>query len=175
MIKFKPIPKARIILYSILAPIIILTHCSCSSFGRNRLYMDSYIADIDTPGYKNTKQDLELFNSFGNEQIVQYEPVTKWSRPIYIKETKTLEGKKEKIGQALVALDYCTITIEEGLNEYEYYLVLIHEYLHCLGYDHVDDPNDIMYYELTDPSIDNIKKYAKEIEERRKKWMNSKN
>lgn len=138
--------------------------------GRNFHFVDSYIAEIDTPHYgtKTTKDMLDQFNKLGNNKAVSYVPKNVTSRPIYIKELEVIEGKESVVGQALPLWDRCEITLEKGLDYKTYYQVLLHEYLHCLGYTHSWDQNDLMYYSVNYADETNIIKYAKEIEERNK-------
>jgi hypothetical protein len=139
--------------------------------GRNFFFVDSYIAEIDTPHYGNstTKQMLEHFNQHGNGKAVQWAAKdTILSRAIYIRESENIQGKESVVGQALPLWTSCDIIIEKGLDLETYYNVLLHEYLHCLGYTHSRDQNDLMYYSVSYCPEENIIKYAKEIEERNK-------
>jgi len=174
--KYIPNLRLRVKIYTFLALVLLLAHCSCTSIKKNRLYVDSYILSINTPYYGDkTRKNLDTFNFMGEGEAVQFGEVTPKSRPITIEEVSSFPNRPETVGMAYVSLDFCSITIKTGLTEYEYFLVLIHEYLHCLGYNHVEDPDDIMYYSLTYPTSSNIKKYAQEIKERRSIWMSSKN
>lgn len=138
--------------------------------GRNFRFVDSYIAEINTPYYgnKTTKEMLDHFNALGNNKAVFYEPKTVASRPIYIGELEVIEGKENIVGLALPLWDKCEITLKKGLDHKTYYQVLLHEYLHCLGYTHSWDKNDLMYYSVNYVDETNVLKYAKEIEERNK-------
>lgn len=138
--------------------------------GRNFFFVDSYIAEIDTPYYgtNTTTQMLKHFNSYGNNKAVNFTAKSPASRPIYIKEAPTIQGKESVVGQALPLWDRCDIVIEKGLDLQTYYNVLLHEYLHCLGYTHSWNRNDLMYFSVSYCPEENIIKYAKEIEERNK-------
>jgi hypothetical protein len=139
--------------------------------GRNFFFVDSYIAEIDTPHYgnKTTIDMLEHFNQYGGGNAVRWVAKDSFlSRAIYIREASEIKGQETVIGQALPLWTKCDIVIEKGLDLTTYYNVLLHEYLHCLGYTHSRDENDLMYYSVSYCSEENIIKYAKEIEERNK-------
>ena len=71
------------------------------------------------------------------------------------------------LGVAYPGLNSCDIYMNmEELTNYKIFKnTLVHEYLHCLGYNHVDNPNDLMYYVDTDHDDSEITKWAKKIEE----------
>lgn len=149
---------------------VLLAPEAYMAVGRNFHFVDSYIAEINTPNYgnKTTKEMLDHFNALGNNKAVFYEPKTVASRPIYIRELEVIGGKESIVGQALPLWDKCEITLKKGLDYETYYQVLLHEYLHCLGYTHSLDKNDLMYYSVNYADETNVLKYAKEIEERNK-------
>lgn len=139
--------------------------------GKELFFVDSYIAEIDTPHYgnKTTRDMLQHFNEYGGGKAVQWQAKdTILSRAIYIKEAEEIPGQESVIGQALPLWTRCDIVIEKGLDLETYYNVLLHEYLHCLGYTHSQDKNDLMYYSVSYCPEDNIIKYAKEVEKRNK-------
>ena len=142
--------------------------------GRFMIFPGSHIELIDTPGYSNadTYYILKLFNSYANGAVL-FEPTTK-NRPIYIYEVNEFSSDFHPytIGLAYPAINKCYINIKSGLDKYTYYQVLLHEYLHCMGYQHHLNNKDLMYYAVVYASEENIKQYAKDIAKRNKKWLN---
>lgn len=139
--------------------------------GLNLFFVNSYIKEINTPSYSNelTIAMLEHFNSYGNGKVVKFKDNGKiLSRPITIREVDYIEGDRQIIGAAAPSFDSCDIVIEKNLDIETYYLVLLHEYLHCLGYMHTDDENDLMYYSTGEVKEQNIIYYAKDVEKRNK-------
>jgi HSP90 family molecular chaperone len=138
--------------------------------GRNFFFVDSYIERIDTPsyGYEITMDVLNKFNSYGNGKAVNFHKKSQTSRAIYITEVQDIPGKESVIGQALPLWDRCDIVIEKGLDQNTYYHVLLHEYLHCMGYMHSQNEQDLMYPSVTYVPESNIMQYAKEVAERNK-------
>ena len=127
----------------------------------------SYLADIDTPnlGDGRVRSGLIIFDRMSIAPIVQQQG----RRPIYIHESDMeffswLSGAKP-LGVAVNWPHRCDIYLNSDMkHDPTYYIsfVVIHEYLHCLGYEHVDNPNDLMYYRLDEDriSLDSIRGYA---------------
>lgn len=165
----------RILIYSILfSTLLMLGPIACMTIGKNFRFMDSFIVKIDTPTYGNdtTMLYLNYFNKLGNGKVLSYDSENgKYDRTIVITEVDKFASSASEytVGQAHPRWNHCLIEIKKGLDNYTYSLVLYHEYLHCLGYNHVkDDESDLMYPSLGWPSLDNLKKYAKDVAERRK-------
>lgn len=161
----------RFLVYSIVFSVALMFGpTACMTIGKNFRYMDSFVVKIDTPHYGNdsTKKYLQYFNSLGDNKAVSFDSENgKYDRTIVISELGTIPGKETTIGQAYPRWDHCHIVIEKGLDEYSYAMVLYHEYLHCLGYSHVEDPEDLMYYSLNWSSVENLRKYAQDVKKRR--------
>jgi len=121
----------------------------------------SYIQTIDTPSYgKLTELVLKDFDNMADGGIVIYKSNT---RPITIREQSILLQLlyPNAIGIANVTPTKCDIYMRPGLDAASYRETLIHEYLHCFGYTHTDDRNDLMYHvEVPVDKEDNIKYYA---------------
>ena len=85
--------------------------------------------------------------------------------------------KKTTIGLALPLPWSCDITIKKGLFYEEFRQTLYHEYLHCLGYSHTVNPNDLMFPTLGVGWVteDNILKYARDAAKHKGLWKSSKN
>lgn len=133
-----------------------------------RIIQGSYIRSIDAPtiGKERVKKILDKFNKMGYDEIVSYEG---W-RPIDIKEADKLDGAT--IGLAKVRIFDCSIQLEANslYSENMVEQVILHEYLHCLGYEHTSDPTDLMFASYNESSEDNIRKYAEDAFNRLKKW-----
>lgn len=146
---------------SVLQPIIFVTF-------RPTIIKGSYIRSINTPnlGNEKVKEILDKFNKMGYDRIVNKEG---W-RPIDIVENKDLPGSM--IGAASVGLDACRIELESKSfhNALMAEQVVIHEYLHCLGYEHTSDPQDLMFASYNRSSEDNVLKYAKDVYNRLLIW-----
>lgn len=144
--------------------------------GKASIFMDGYISSVDMPTYGNiqTMEYLEEFNRMGPD-AVNYSNEGSWlDRKIVIKEDKDLVNRSA-IGQARPGLTICTITIQPGLDYRTFRHTLFHEYLHCMGYNHVDKYNDLMYPSVSVIDESNIVQYAKDVAERIKEWKNLKN
>jgi len=146
---------------------------------------EAYISSINTPYYSNawTKQVLEEFNAMADGKAVLFAPHV-IDRPITISESEDLEVIPKflrdpnynlvTIGLAEREVMSCKITLKTNLDYATFRTTLIHEYLHCMGYDHVEgDPNDLMAPVDGNISEENIRKYAKDVA--RRIWKNSKN
>lgn len=125
-------------------------------------YQYSYVSKIRTPSYGNfhTKKVLDKFNKLGDNKAVMKDGY----RPIYIVEGDLTPGA---VGVAYRLPLYCVIVVERNMPYYIYDQVLLHEYVHCFGYGHVEDDKDLMNAYVS-PYFDekSIEKYAKEIKER---------
>lgn len=146
---------------------------------------EGYISTIHTPYYSNawTQQVLEEFNAMGDGKAVLFDQHV-IDRPITIREKDDLEmvpkflrDPEEElvtIGLAERGAYYCRITLKTGLDYATFRATLIHEYLHCMGYDHVENaPNDLMAPVDGEVSEENIRMYAKRVA--KKIWKNLKN
>jgi len=70
----------------------------------------------------------------------------------------------------------CRILLKTGMDYVSFRTTLLHEYLHCIGFDHVDKQNDLMApseNESTKIPDENIKEYANKAA--KKIWKNLKN
>lgn len=142
--------------------------------GKHFIFVDSYVASIDMPNYGNDNAllVLEEFSAMGKGKAVIFEPPsqpTSFSpvRAIHIKESKVIDGDEDIVGLALPLWNTCDIQIESGQDYETFRQVLIHEYLHCMGYSHVNNSKDVMNPSVAFPSEENIQRYAKDIEARR--------
>lgn len=136
----------------------------------------SYIARIETTTYD--KRDiiavLEEFNYMGNGNVVTFVKPENGGRPIVIKESDFNSDPLQKIlgyetlGMAIPKPQNCTIRLKKNLSLKYLDHVLIHEYLHCMGYEHVENNiNDLMapYYN-EDVDFINILNYGKDLEKK---------
>lgn len=148
---------------------------------------DSYISEITTTSYdkKWVTDVLEEFNGMAAPQeavlfekhvidrkIVVQEVLDLDMIPVFLRDPEA----PVTIGYALETELKCTIQLKTGLDYATFRRTLIHEYLHCLGYDHVNDENDLMgAVETVNSKIteENIKSYAQRVA--KKIWKNSKN
>lgn len=148
---------------------------------------DSYIAEIQTTSYNEAwvTDVLKEFNAMAApKQAVLFEKNV-IDRKIVIQEVLDLDmvpfflrapDAPITIGYAMETELKCTILLKTGLDYATFRRTLIHEYLHCMGYDHVDNEHDLMgAVETVNSNIteENIKSYAKKVAE--KIWKNSKN
>lgn len=110
----------------------------------------SYLASIETNELSRLKtfQALNKFNFFVYQDIV---PRTGY-RPIHIKEMARGSllyklAHKTVVGIAFAMPHACYIYLNPEAEAYEknYDWLVIHEYLHCLGYEHVDNKHDVLY------------------------------
>ena len=126
----------------------------------------TYIEVIDTPTYKDqTKKVLEEFNSFGDNKIISFKKINN-GRPVQIREMTDLEEqlRPDVLGSAWPSTADCNIRMKKKQDPYEYRETLIHEYLHCFGYNHVPNPRDIMYFQENYlDKEDSIRQYAKKV------------
>lgn len=112
----------------------------------------SYIDDINLPTHQSwvVQDSIAQFNKFVPVRI-QYTQEEKLIpdeglRPIYFKEMPEFLREKAA-GMALVLPFACLIYINPEFYHDEKYLrhIVIHETLHCMGYDHTVFPGDVMY------------------------------
>lgn len=101
------------------------------------------------------KKILDNFADLEDTRIVKYSGI----RPIKIVDKNFKESYK--LGLAYDYLYGCTITLDTGLSGDTLKHVLLHEYLHCMGFRHVKEDGDLMSEYLSFVSENNIKKYAK--------------
>ncbi len=144
--------------------------------GRNTVFADSYIKEIKTPSYGNgfTQWCLESFDKLTPGTAVDFNEKGNF-REITIdeKENFLVPGT---LGVALTLPTFCHIYMRKGLDYKSYCDILIHEYLHCMGYPHTSDRLDIMYpYYYKDADVLNKREYAIELAYIRERWKNLKN
>lgn len=129
-------------------------------------YHRTYIKYIDTPNYgEDTKIILENFNKLGDNQIVKYNG----TRPITIEEMSLGDELlyPGTLGFAVIYPTHCEIKLRTGAKLLEYKETVLHEYLHCFGYEHINDENDLMNpYETFIDKEENIRYYARDLKER---------
>jgi len=160
----------RVVLIVALFPALLMTSLivregAIEIYGR-LFFRNTYIDVIDTPSYgKYTKEFLQEFNSFADNKIISFNKI-KGGRPITIRE---MGGFYESlypgvIGVARPRFNSCSILVKKGLDLIDYRETLLHEYLHCMGYNHVANRDDLMYYSLNPvDKEENIKQYAKKV------------
>lgn len=126
----------------------------------------TYVANITTPTYGNkVKAALEEFNQMADNDIIEFG--TKLNgRPVEIHEMDSfIEGVfPDMLGYATPDYKSCKIYLRRDLDELQLREVVIHEYLHCMGYMHTHDRKDLMYYSYNPiDKEENIRQYAKEV------------
>lgn len=129
------------------------------------MFKNTYIELIDTPSYSTTKQILEDFNSLEDNKIISFKKI-KYGRPVKIVEMSSFleELYPDALGITFPQADKCTITIKKNQFWMDYKETLLHEYLHCMGFDHSPNKYDIMYkYLIPVDKEENIKYYAKKL------------
>ncbi len=134
-------------------------------FGRLLYFKNTYIESIKTPSYPKTKEILKEFNSMGEDVIVSFDKIAN-GRPLDIAEMTEIDMSlfPDAAGVAYPNLRKCSIRVRAGMDEIIYRAVLIHEYLHCYGYQHTSDSEDIMYYLVTYlDKENNIRYYARKM------------
>lgn len=148
---------------------------------------DSYISEIKTTSYDPTwvTDVLKEFNAMAapKEAVLFEKHVI--DRKIVVQEVLDLDmipfflrdpDAPVTIGYAVETEMKCTIQLKTGLDYATFRRTLIHEYLHCMGFDHVNDNNDLMGAVETESSQiteENIKGYAEKVA--KKIWKNLKN
>ena len=130
------------------------------------MFNKTYISIIDTPTYgEYTKSILVEFNSMGDNKIISFNKI-KNGRPVEIHEISDAVRKlyPETLGMTFPRYDNCIIFIRKGLAWEDYRKALLHEYGHCMGYDHVINKYDLMYkYLVSVDKEENIRYYARRI------------
>jgi uncharacterized protein YjaZ len=126
--------------------------------------INSYINKINTTSYsqKDIKKVLDNFNKMGDNVIVTYSGY----RPINISEAKVVEDgdKRSALGTASSNMYSCNIVIQSSMPPKKMRSVLLHEYLHCMNFRHVESLGDLMSAYLDKfPSEKNIKGYAQKL------------
>ena len=162
----------RFILYLALFPYIL----ALTVFGLNigadvyskYKFKKTFIESLNTPTFPNAREILQQFNSYGDNKIVSFTAIEN-GRPIVIEEMTDIEENvlfEDVAGLAYPKLTSCTIKLRRNLDTKELKDTLLHEYLHCYGYDHVDNPEDLMYYSINPVDKENnIREYAKKLKE----------
>ena len=131
-------------------------------------FPNNFVSSINTVNYDKTevKKILDDFNALTDTDIVKYNTDYALKRPIHISEGY-LEGNT--IGQSRMTIFYCKIILSSGMSYEMLKHVLLHEYLHCMGYGHSNIREDLMYPYYTQISEENLKKYALDLEKRLQK------
>jgi hypothetical protein len=109
-----------------------------------------------------TYKAIDNFNALVDNRAIKFEG----TRPIIIVESKFKE--REILGEALPLPSYCLIKIDPDLTDRIYEEVVLHEMVHCYGYDHALNPCSLMAAALN-PGCPKMAKnlsiymYAKEL------------
>jgi len=152
------------------------------------LPVGGYLSLVDTPTYTNnrTQRILLDFNELGGGEAVIWGGQSIFGsildRQITIKEAKTCEYEKDNklhkcVGIAHCSMVRCAIEVKTGMTPVEYRQVLLHEYMHCMGFDDLQEDkykNDLMYFEENDASEISIQYYAEQAAERQEIWKSLK-
>lgn len=161
----------RIILYIALLPYAVAAVMLFSSFLLNiyvkHTFKKTYVQSINTPTYPKAKDILLEFNSYADGVIVQFENVEN-GRPIIIQEMSDFDDQifPSVAGIAFPKFTGCVIKLNRELSAKEFRETLIHEYLHCYGYDHIEDEKDLMNPSLNYLDKDeSIRDYARRLKE----------
>lgn len=153
------------------------------------LPVGGYLSSVNTPTYTNdrTQRILLDFNQLGGGEAVIWGGESVFGslldRQITIRETDKCEFEKDNelhncVGLATCGMVKCEIVVKKGMEPLEYRQVLLHEYMHCMGYDDLredKDIHDLMYYEENDAPEINIHYYAEMAAERQQIWKSLKN
>ena len=120
----------------------------------------SYISSIDMPPTQKqwSEQLIADINSKRNNPVLKSSGI----RPIWIKPYDfKAEGEKEKLGVAIFYPYACKILIGTHLYEDKQLFedTLVHEILHCYGYDHTPNAFDIMHYYLSEYTISDTQRF----------------
>lgn len=120
----------------------------------------SYISSI------NIDEDMKI--EFMNNPTIKHLNRDSGWRPIFINETDNMSDRE--YGYAIPTPIFCVIFINANINDKKIYeLVLLHEILHCYGYLHSPNMNDIMYkYIHNERQRDYLLWYLFEIDENSK-------
>ena len=130
------------------------------------LFPSTYVKSINTPIHSSFKvrKILEEFNSYGDNRIVNFESGI---RPIIITESSIADKNGNRVvGQAINLPTVCYITLNPNMwDDLELKQVVIHEYIHCYGFDHTKDiEDDIMSpVYISSPREENIRHYARKL------------
>lgn len=123
----------------------------------------SYVAFIEEKPHFTTftKQALLELQFLSDRGIVK----TSGVRPILIYEKSELG--ENVLGRAYPTSFFCIIEVKQGLEAPQLKRVLKHEFFHCFGYNHVDNPEDILYC-CDDPRLksSSIYKYVRELDKK---------
>lgn len=155
----------RLIFYSYLVPIVWMTLDVHMFAIRQAVAHKSYIKSAE-PLEWDVLESLVFFNNKSTTDIVKFSG----KRPITIRKMTLFEEVifgPRVLGVAFPTFMDCKILLNMGnLREYDkdhFRTTVIHEYLHCLGYNHVDKYGDLMYYANTGPSLKNIYYWAGKV------------
>lgn len=132
----------------------------------------TYIQNIKgTPDQiKQVNEALNIFNTLTPINIIP----KKGSRPITITVINDYFwnnfSNSKTLGQAFVGFDSCNITLASRRlrNPKDFAETVIHEYLHCFGYKHVDKLDDLMYKNLNAVHPNSMNEYADDLGDRLK-------
>ena len=136
-----------------------------------RILKETYIAEIkgDPTEKAIIKDALDYFNNMADGKIIRYDKSESYfARPVTL---EMHDFEKDLFfnnldGLTFVKSDSCKIQVRPTSNPVEFKQVLIHEYLHCMGYDHIDNPEDVMYPSYSEVKEENLKKYAEELKKK---------
>lgn len=130
----------------------------------------SYVARIDTPklNSKKVKKMLDKFNEMGYSEIVTYDEKL---IPIWIIEKDRIDLfiEGDTLAIAASSLFGCPIWLNvEELKGNDKVLerTLIHEYLHCMTYDHSFITGDLMDTHDVEISEENVQEWADRLRKR---------
>ncbi|HEY8366157.1 MAG TPA: hypothetical protein VIL57_03325 [Bacteroidia bacterium] len=120
---------------------------------------------------------LEEFNLMADKPIVKqsgYRAVNIYDMPDWVDELGpaiTFNPNTKLLGLALDLPFGCIIFLNKHLNSARLPQVTLHEYVHCFGYKHIDNTEDLMNadYEET-VGLDNIKSWANKLERTMYGW-----
>lgn len=123
---------------------------------------NSYIASIEL----GDRSDL-AFSALALFNVVEPGTVRfEGKRPIYLKELGEVDliMFPNLLGRAYPFHNKCLIKVNPLIKSERIFIsTVLHEYVHCLGYLHVDNPNDLMYPYGNDLSSETIIDWAKKI------------
>jgi len=151
------VPISRLILDNIYMPVI-----------KYAISKGNYLRNVkgDPLMVNQIRDSLQQFNDLVPTNIVP----TTGTRPIDIILVNDFVwngfGPTITLGRARPTWKNCKIEIatEQIYNNEDLKNVVIHEYLHCFGYKHVDKLSDIMYKYLYKVDSKSITGYAKELQ-----------
>ncbi len=151
-------------------------------------YLEGYVSEINTPkhGNEKTKELLKEFNEMSsNKEAVSFEDNHFWfKREIHIEEAQALPKTSQDKNLTTAGLTHvgsavCRIQMMADLPDWEYRLILFHEYCHCMGYPDLYGMryrHDLMYY-ISEPFLDegSVKWYSEDIGIKVHKWKSLRN